>query len=49
MKNPVQEYKGNEIIVRYDPKVCIHAAECVKRLPQVFDIKEDVLTFERLP
>lgn len=35
MKKPIQEYKGKQVITRYDPKICIHAAECVRRLPTV--------------
>ncbi|MCK7499489.1 MAG: (4Fe-4S)-binding protein [Comamonadaceae bacterium] len=31
------EYRGSGLVVRYDVKRCIHAAECVKGLPQVFD------------
>ena len=30
-------YTSDEIMVSYDPKICIHAAECVKGLPEVFD------------
>jgi len=36
----MQEYRSDTIIVRYDPKVCIHAAECVKGLPAVFDVSK---------
>lgn len=32
-----KEYKAGEVVVSYDPDVCIHAAECVRGLPQVFD------------
>jgi CDGSH-type Zn-finger protein/uncharacterized Fe-S cluster protein YjdI len=31
--------KGQNIVVRYDAARCIHAAECVKRQPGVFDPK----------
>jgi len=31
----MQEYKNDELTVRYDPKVCIHAGECVRGLPSV--------------
>jgi uncharacterized Fe-S cluster protein YjdI len=34
----MQEYKNDKIAVRYDPKVCIHAGECVRGLPSVFDV-----------
>lgn len=30
-------YTGENIDVSFDPKRCIHAAECVKNLPSVFD------------
>jgi uncharacterized Fe-S cluster protein YjdI len=33
----IHEYDGDEITVRYEPKICIHAAECVKGLPAVFN------------
>jgi CDGSH-type Zn-finger protein/uncharacterized Fe-S cluster protein YjdI len=33
----VHDYKGKDIIVRYDANRCIHAAECVSRLSAVFD------------
>ena len=25
----MQEYRNDKIVVRYDPKICIHAGECV--------------------
>ena len=31
------EYRGKDVVIRYDDKICIHAAECVKTLPPVFD------------
>ena len=37
---PMQEYKNDKIAVRYDPKVCIHAGECVRGLPSVFDVSK---------
>jgi len=36
MKSPIQEYKNDAIIVRFDPKICIHSeaiAEQIKRCP----------------
>ncbi len=36
----MQEYAGRDAVIRYDDKVCIHAGECVKGLPAVFDIKK---------
>ena len=35
----VHEYKGRSVVVTYDAKRCIHAAECVHGLPGVFDPK----------
>lgn len=37
MKLVQKEYKGNGIDVYFTPALCIHAAECVKGLPLVFD------------
>ena len=31
------KYTSEEITISYDPKICIHAAECVNGLPSVFD------------
>ena len=31
------KYKSDDITVSFAPEVCIHAAECVKGLPSVFD------------
>ena len=31
-------YRGTELDVSFDKDVCIHAAECVRTLPQVFDV-----------
>jgi uncharacterized Fe-S cluster protein YjdI len=36
----MQEYKNPQVIVRYDPQVCIHAGECVRGLPSVFDVSK---------
>jgi len=37
MDSKVLKYQSSDITVTYDVKRCIHAAECVKSLPQVFD------------
>lgn len=37
MDQKIHEYENDEIKVTYDSKRCIHAAECVKNLPSVFD------------
>ena len=36
----VKEYSNGELTVVWKPKKCIHAAECVKTLPQVYNPKE---------
>lgn len=33
-------YNGEKMDVSFDAKRCIHAAECVKNLPEVFDTKK---------
>jgi CDGSH-type Zn-finger protein/uncharacterized Fe-S cluster protein YjdI len=40
MKTKVRNYRGQELTVTYEMKRCIHAAECVARLPSVFDVKK---------
>ncbi len=37
MSNKLSVYPGVKISVQYDAKRCIHAAECVRGLPGVFD------------
>lgn len=38
MSNEVKkEYSNGDITVIWKPKLCIHAEECVKRLPEVYD------------
>ena len=34
------EYNAGEITLLWKPKVCIHAAVCVKMLPKVYNPKE---------
>lgn len=33
----IKEYSNNEITIIWKPDLCIHAAECVKGLPKVFN------------
>lgn len=33
------EYNNDKIMVSYDDEVCIHAGNCVRSLPSVFDVK----------
>ncbi len=35
----VRSYSGESVTVTYDVARCIHAAECVRGLPSVFDVK----------
>lgn len=37
MKLDIYSYQTDDITVEYDQERCIHAAECVKNLPSVFD------------
>lgn len=33
----LREYEGEGIVVHWEPKLCIHAASCIRELPGVFD------------
>ena len=35
-----KEYSNNEIVIVWKPQTCIHAAECVKALPKVYNPNE---------
>jgi uncharacterized Fe-S cluster protein YjdI len=37
MGKRLQVYEGDAITVTFDPKLCTHARECVRGLPDVFD------------
>jgi uncharacterized Fe-S cluster protein YjdI len=39
MKDLTKEYTNGEITILWKPSTCIHAAECVKALPNVYDPK----------
>jgi uncharacterized Fe-S cluster protein YjdI len=39
MTKRLQAYETNEIVVTFDPNICIHSGVCVRGLPAVFDIK----------
>jgi uncharacterized Fe-S cluster protein YjdI len=39
MNEKLLKYKSDYIEISYNPKTCIHAAECVKGLPEVFNPK----------
>lgn len=36
-RKQIYEYEGEAIRVRYEPRRCIHAGECIKGAPEVFD------------
>lgn len=38
-KEIVKNYSNGELTVVWKPKLCIHAGECVRRLPEVYDPK----------
>ncbi len=39
MSEKVKEYSNGELTIVWKPNLCIHAAECVKRLPEVYNPK----------
>ncbi|MEU7020060.1 (4Fe-4S)-binding protein [Streptomyces sp. NPDC046203] len=39
-KPKVKEYDGAGITVTFEPRRCLHAAECVRGLPSVFDLEQ---------
>ena len=39
-KEIIKKYSKKELTVVWKPKKCIHAGECVKALPQVYNPKE---------
>jgi uncharacterized Fe-S cluster protein YjdI len=36
----MQEYKNDNLVVRFDPEICIHSGECIRGLPSVFDVSK---------
>jgi uncharacterized Fe-S cluster protein YjdI len=39
MGGKLQTYDGQTLSVTFDPGVCVHAGNCVRGLPAVFDVK----------
>ncbi|MET9346156.1 (4Fe-4S)-binding protein [Streptomyces termitum] len=37
-KPRIKEYDGEGVTVTFEPRRCLHAAECVRGLPEVFDL-----------
>jgi uncharacterized Fe-S cluster protein YjdI len=35
----LQTWESDDIVVTFDPNVCIHSGECVRGLPAVFDVR----------
>jgi uncharacterized Fe-S cluster protein YjdI len=38
MTKPLQVYQSPDIVVTFDPNVCMHFAECLRGAPAVFDV-----------
>lgn len=38
MPKRLQVYHTDELVVTFDPNLCIHSANCLKNLPAVFDV-----------
>ena len=37
---PGKAFQGSEITVYFDPQRCRHSAECLRGLPEVFDVRQ---------
>jgi uncharacterized Fe-S cluster protein YjdI len=35
----LQTYETDEIVVTFDPTVCVHSGVCLRGLPMVFDVR----------
>ena len=40
MKDPVQRYEKDGLVVTFDPRVCTHSGKCVRGLFDVFDVSK---------
>jgi len=38
MGKRLQRYETAEIVVTFDPSLCVHSGVCVRGLPEVFDV-----------
>lgn len=38
MSKEIQKYKNDELGISYDPNICTHSANCVNKLPEIFNI-----------
>jgi uncharacterized Fe-S cluster protein YjdI len=39
MEKRLQVYETPQIVVTFDPTICVHSGVCVRGLPAVFDIR----------
>jgi len=39
MAKRLQTYEADEVVVTFDPNICIHSGVCARTLPAVFDPK----------
>ena len=39
MAKRLQGYESDDIVVTFDPNICIHSGDCVRGLPAVFDVR----------
>jgi len=39
MARRLQSYESDDIVVTFDPSICVHSGVCVRGLPAVFDVK----------
>lgn len=39
MSKRLQTYETDEIVVTFEPSLCIHSGMCVRGLPPVFDVR----------
>ena len=39
MTKRLQTYEIDDIVVTFDPELCVHSGNCVRGLPAVFDVR----------
>ena len=39
MPKRLQTYESDEIVVTFDPNLCVHSGVCLRGLPEVFDVR----------
>ena len=39
MPKRLQSYESDDIVVTFDPTVCVHSGVCLRGLPAVFDVR----------